>query len=969
MKHFRRKIVLTVVLAAVLVIAFSWIVTWQNYRILSEEAANEKPLNREAVNYTLKNLREAWGDFEQKVTNRYVVDAVFASLALGTVIEDDVLPEDGGIDHSAVVTVTDGGLSAPGSVIEELGLEESFFEGKSGCFAAPGDPSTLVTYSRIQGTDSYSVVWFEDTVLYDIVEDTINIPGIMKRTEIAYDVSAMFLSRDSDSGDISGIIYKNDRSFSDCENLEDLGLTAEDLEKNDRKASGTLTFDGVTYSYVSGESVLPAGYVVLLDPVPNLFAKAFGQAGYMIAALVVLLTALLVGGFSLYPYVRNNILTPEEEKTYLPSHVRSLAALFGVLGLIIIALSGMLIYALNGLYDDAARGRERLETMEDSLSMYSGRFGQNMQSFEDIYLDFGRHIAEFLDTYPELRDREALATLAESISASSITLYDSKGKETVSSGPWIDLELGRTPGSATYDFRRILTGVPSIIHDLETDERTGLSEMRLGVRIRDDADSDRYGVVIISADILALSDLDANSLRAVREILVELSDPETRLWIADSETGRILVSDTEELEGRNITETGLGESDLKGSLIKTLKTGDGSFFVTSASMETPANMEWAEAPGGIIAYCRGVKTSRLAGMLGLVLTGCILFLAIYVFLAWIIFKEYTVEFFEANKHVKGDEERRKKKKSMLFRSLLAVPPGRRGAVSMEIVMGVFLIQMMSFIGTGSASVRNTVYYYISAGDWERGFNLFALAAILILLSKVVLLEICVRLLTTVCGAFAGAKGKTIFRLIANVFLYIALFFFLIMSCEYLGFSRTAIAGGMGSLALAISLGAQNFVADIFAGLTFVFEGTVHVGDIVELMVLGSPVFQGKVMEIGVRCMKILTREGDLITCGNRDIRMIKNSTQMNSRVICEMTVSSALPADEIEQMLKTELTEIGRTERRILNGPVYNGVSGISNGMMTLSVSAECSEEDFFYVRDKLNVSLQRIFREHGYII
>ena len=221
----------------------------------------------------------------------------------------------------------------------------------------------------------------------------------------------------------------------------------------------------------------------------------------------------------------------------------------------------------------------------------------------------------------------------------------------------------------------------------------------------------------------------------------------------------------------------------------------------------------------------------------------------------------------------------------------------------------------------------------------------------------------------ICASFSGAKGKTIFRLLSNVILYVALFFFLIKAFEYLGFSPTAIAAGMGSLALAISLGAQNFVADIFAGLTYVFEGTLHVGDHVEVVVMGSPAYQGRVVEVGVRCIKVLTSEGDVITCGNRDIRTITNSTQMNSRVTCEVDVSSNYPADEIEQMLRAELPGIGRTDRRILSGPVYNGVTGIGMGIMTLSVSAECSEENISYVRDKLNVSLQRIFREHGYSI
>ena len=88
MKHFGLKVVLTVLLAAGMVVAFGWIVAWQNYRKISGDLAQEKPLNREAVNYTLKNLSESWDDYEARITNRYEVEAVFASLALQSVLED-----------------------------------------------------------------------------------------------------------------------------------------------------------------------------------------------------------------------------------------------------------------------------------------------------------------------------------------------------------------------------------------------------------------------------------------------------------------------------------------------------------------------------------------------------------------------------------------------------------------------------------------------------------------------------------------------------------------------------------------------------------------------------------------------------------------------------------------------------------------------------------------------------------------
>ena len=251
---------------------------------------------------------------------------------------------------------------------------------------------------------------------------------------------------------------------------------------------------------------------------------------------------------------------------------------------------------------------------------------------------------------------------------------------------------------------------------------------------------------------------------------------------------------------------------------------------------------------------------------------------------------------------------------------------------MEITTAAFLLQMFTIVNSNLYSTRNTVCRYIYVGDWERGFNLFALAAILILISKAALFVIGLRLLLANFASFTGSRGRTIFLLLSNVIMYTALFFSLIKVLEYLGFSPTVITAGMGSLALAISLGAQNCVADIFAGLTFVFEDTVHVGDLVNIELFGHMQYQGKIVEIGIRCIKLLTREGDFITCCNRDMKMIHNSTQMNSRVICELVVSSGIPSEDLEQMLKTELPKIGQTNRRILSGPTYNGITALGNG-------------------------------------
>ena len=91
-----------------------------------------------------------------------------ASLALQSVIDDAGEPE-GLRENSFVISVPDGEPAISDPAAQALGLSTSLLKGNRGSFAAPHQPDTFVAYSRISGTSSYYVTWYEDTVIEDIV--------------------------------------------------------------------------------------------------------------------------------------------------------------------------------------------------------------------------------------------------------------------------------------------------------------------------------------------------------------------------------------------------------------------------------------------------------------------------------------------------------------------------------------------------------------------------------------------------------------------------------------------------------------------------------------------------------------------------------------------------------------------------------------------------------------------------------
>ena len=974
MKITLRRTILVTLLAIVFIIAFGWVIMMQNHATLVKNNAEKDAFKLEEFSHTLKDIKSSWKNLEGRIKERYTVDTALSAMALRSVIGKSGDDAVGLYSNGAVIKVSDGRITSPDDLDKRLELTADMFEGKTGLFTSPNTPETLVVYSSILAP-YYYVEWYEGINLQQQIEETIDIPGILQKSEATYDVYALCAAEDPDSETGERILYSNevftdlDESFSEKEKTS---VSIETTEEENAYETGSLTLQNGTFRYIKSAVPEINGYLVLLSVQPNLYVKALGQASYMYSTLILFLAALLTAGFKLYHFIEKNDLTPAMEKQYHPTSVRRFATLCGVIGAIMIFLSGMMIYALTDLYDHTVKGKERLRMLDESLGMYIDRYTANAERFNEIYLDYGIHIAEALDTWPELREKQVLESLAESISASSITLYDADGNETISSGDLIDLSLSRTPGTASYDFRRILNGARSVIHDKEINEVTGEDEIKIGIRLQDESDEAKYGVLILTVDPSSWGSVlqDMN-----QSVLDNLSGQDAALCIVDSATGEILASSSSGQAGMDITELGLKEGDLKGSLIKNIETDNGSFFVTSAVLENFYQDEGTEGIVGesensreILSYYIAADKSSAGGMLASSGLGCLLFLVIYGILAKLVLGNYTEEFFEQNKSISRSSRKTSDGWAGIRNSLSTIRPEKAGLVVMEIIIGLYLTQQIPIANFKTKLSRNSVYYYLTSGSWEKGLNLFALAGIMLLLGEIILTVIVIKVVLFVISSFVGSKGKTICRLLRSLSVYVLLFTFLIIGATYIGISMAAIIAFIGTLGISLSLGAQHFISDIIAGLTIVFEGTFHVGDIVDLRA-GYSLCHGEVLEIGLRFTRLQDRNGNIVTLNNRDISVVSNMTQLNSLCNCEITISSDYSIKDIEEMLQRELPKVGEKDQRILVGPDYNGISALGGGQMTLTVTAECSEKDLAEVQQVVNRALQEIFTRNGYQI
>ena len=801
-----------------------------------------------------------------------------------------------------------------------------------------------------------------------LVEKYVNFSEIMLRPEAVCGGYALLVRQDPASESGCHLVFKNDLIPDDTALVSD-GLTWDAIRQHADGEKYPLTVQDTVYSYTVNGVPEMDGYLVLLTPKENLFIKSLSRSTYTIAVAILLLFGTAVAAASLCSYVRNNGTHPNQEERYRPSNIRRFTLLFCVIGVILIAICGWLDQSLNSLYDFSVRSRAVLDAAEENIDQHILRNSRDSQVVERIYLNYGNTIAAILDEQPEMRTADTLRSFCDRIGASSITLYDSQGKETVSSGDYIDLELGRDPLSATWEFRRILKGTPHIFRETETDAETGLNEMRLGIRINDVEEAGKYGAMIIALDP---SMLEHDTEEEINTILDDMTVSGAQLWISDLETGRVLVSGDRELIGKSLQDLGMSEADLKDNLMLELRAGSRHFYLASSVLDSPSIEDSESGKERIIFYSEDLHALNYGS--SSIFFSCIAFLLMYAILQHYALSDYTDEFWNTYKHFIPIDAAPAKKPGKdtvhnnvsgmkaLWKALSDfwrdLPPGKKGIYTVEALTVYFLLIQIPVIFSSTEYAKDTVNYYISTGQWTRGMNLFAVAAIVNMAVEILFFVIVFQLVFDGLSLLAGTKGKTVFRLFSSAVRYIALFTAVILFCSYLGIERTTILTGIGAVSLALSLGAQDLISDVIAGVAIVFEGNFQVGEIVEI-----DANTGEVLEIGIRCTKILERDGDIVVISNRRIDEIINMTQHSSWYTCDFSVPSFIEIEELESMLGEELPKISAGDVRILSGPVYKGITEFNTDCITLRISTECKRDDYDAVREKVNRELQRFFR------
>ena len=692
--------------------------------------------------------------------------------------------------------------------------------------------------------------------------------------------------------------------------------------------------------------------------------------------MLVILTAVTVYITAAQQTMLEGELTDELRTRYSPKRMRKRMVKANILCVVIAFAFVTLTEAVGATYTELRNGRVILNLFSRQLERNNEEEARQIQREEEEWIVYhGEKLALLLSEYPELNTREKLRETAEIIGAETITLFDSRGRQTLSSGDYTGFRLDDEDYPTLYDFRRLLYGVPSIIHETAIDPITDLKRQQIGVTMPLGERDSMHGALSMSL----LPERTAKSYdTGDRGILRSVSG--TICFAADSTNGLILHSSQPGMIRKHISECGLPEDSLRDSIVDFVTISNTGYLLISSREDNIVCYYAAETQ---TVFSRTLLVSAVISLIfGATLAMHIAFLM----------KGYNEENFRKWEALREDEQDRLKeryarmkdkygveedeKKIAIIRRLHELigwdqrSPGGKAVLVLSVGMFfiiLFILQILSKRLLPNES-SGTMLSFFMGGRWMRGLNLFSLCGILLLISIACLFNGVCNLLVRLTDNVVSERGETVIRLLHSFVRYVTVIAVMYYGLEYLGFSTGTIIASLGVLSLALSLGAQHLIKDILAGLAIVFDRSFHIGDVVEI---GGK--EGVVQEIGVRATRLTVSGNNTFYINNSEIRSILNKSNEPSKIVLELRVPANVSLLRIEELLERELPEIGSRNSKIMKGPYLLGVTSLSGGdirmqrkIIELAVEVVVDQKDGKAVMSYLRREIYLLFQREG---
>jgi len=973
-----RKTLIAFCLLLLLLVVFMGITLYSN--ILSYmEVSSQSDLKVSGMVNTLNRVQEQINTLETEYRKKTENVMELMCVALRPYVNENTYtgPEifiDESMNRSndgIVVRVENGDIIYPEGFSGRFELQDSETDLNRLPFMTPAmlintDDSTvpvLISAKRIEG-NFYYLDWWETDNYRSFINYEKTIGEAITALEKLYEAKLLLVWQPQEETQNSEVeILYASQDLGSPESLSDIGITKEDILAETSK----LTIGKKIYTATYEELLIfdrPAKAVVLLNTISSniyILNCIVIAAGFMLLCL----TGLILWLHWIRDYSRDHELTESQIRSWRPSQLRRRAFAVGLNGALLLFLLLLAYQLMGNLSRITFSNQESLDIMMARLEDGSKRVASAKADEEEWGIYYAGRIADLYSRVPETHSPEFLKKANELIGSESIMIFDSKGKELLSSNGYVGFTLGDDV-STEKDFTYLLNGIEHIVHEPKTDRFTGKTLQTIGVRM-DLGDPESFGAVIVAIDPELT--WESTERQEIANYVRMLTHQESLSFIISQNGGKVIFASDQTLLDKTPAELGLD--------LETLQP---------VSLETFTVMEekWYGAYNSDDKYHCFFMTdssSIWSGTLKFALISAVYFIFACQVISFYLLGTSRDDIAEFTKDAEQIKDNLKKKSGFTIdtnvldafrydergdRSLKEwwhdMTPDKKIWMVLRLTVTLLLLILFVFLLYSNEIGSRSVFNFILYGRWKRELNELSVTAILIILVFLLAFILFKDLLVRMLNSMLNAKGKTIVSLISSLLQYISIITAIFVCLSYVGFDSSVLITSASILTLAVSLGSKDLVADILSGIFIIFEGDFHVGDTID--VNG---FKGRVLDIGVRSTKLIDASRNIKTIENQNVKNVLNLSKENSFAVITLSVSSGQPIDEIESMLSRELPKIGERIPTIINGPVYGGVSEIGYHRLSIKITAECRQKDLHKTQIAMNRELWDLFTKNGY--
>jgi small-conductance mechanosensitive channel len=150
------------------------------------------------------------------------------------------------------------------------------------------------------------------------------------------------------------------------------------------------------------------------------------------------------------------------------------------------------------------------------------------------------------------------------------------------------------------------------------------------------------------------------------------------------------------------------------------------------------------------------------------------------------------------------------------------------------------------------------------------------------------------------------RQEYVYVQLSKYVIYIVVFY---LCLQELDINPGVFLGGSAALLVGLGLGLQDVFKDWFSGIILLFEGSLKIGDIIELQdsKFKEPIV-AKILKINVRTTQIETRDGNILLIPNAKLTQeyVENWSHGNdlSRFLINITVAYGSDTEKVIALLK-----------------------------------------------------------------